>query len=132
MFITRQRAVVITAGLLPAVVFTIMFLLNFVSLYYGTINTVPFSLMLTMIFTWLLVSFPATIVGAVFGRYAVFCRMIRVMSSADYACNADRSRWSGKASFPCRVNSIPRPIPPRQWYSQPLVCSPRQLLSSHV
>jgi transmembrane 9 superfamily member 3 len=47
---------------------------------------------------WLFVSFPLTVVGTLFGRH-----------------------WAGKADFPCRVNSMARPIPLGPWYTSPSV-----------
>ncbi|KAF9428511.1 hypothetical protein BGZ94_002140 [Podila epigama] len=29
--------------------------------------------------------------------------------------------WAGKADFPCRVHPIPRPIPEKVWYAEPIV-----------
>ena len=64
----RIRTTIMTASLLPGVMFGTMLCLNAISLSYGTINTVPFSMMVTMVFTWLLVSFPLVVAGAIVGR----------------------------------------------------------------
>lgn len=64
----RIRTTIMTASLLPGVMFATMLCLNAISLSYGTINTVPFSMMVTMVFTWLLVSFPLVVAGAIVGR----------------------------------------------------------------
>jgi transmembrane 9 superfamily protein 3 len=47
---------------------------------------------------WACVSFPLVLGGTVVGR-----------------------NWAGVADHPCRVKSIPRPIPPKQWYLTPAV-----------
>jgi Endomembrane protein 70 len=52
-----------------------------VAVYYDTINTIPFFVIVKMALIWLFVAFPLAVVGCMFGRH-----------------------WGGKASFPCRVN----------------------------
>lgn len=47
---------------------------------------------------WGLVSFPLVVGGTILGRV-----------------------WSGQKKAPCRVNNLPRPIPPRRWVSHPVV-----------
>jgi hypothetical protein len=71
----RIRTTVMTAGMLPGAMFVVMLCLNAISLHYGTINTVPFSMMVTMVFMWLLVSFPMVIVGAIVGRCGPGCTL---------------------------------------------------------
>jgi len=88
----------LTAGLLPGVVFLVLFLLNFIALHYKTTNVIPFTVMVTLVLYWGVVSFPLVIGGTILGRV-----------------------WGGKSRPPCRVNNLPRPIPPRRWYTQPIV-----------
>ena len=49
---------------------------------------------------WLFVSLPLVVAGTMLGRH------------------------TGKADFPCRVNSIPRPIPLTPWYASPAFIIP--------
>ncbi|CAN0091255.1 unnamed protein product [Phaeothamnion confervicola] len=72
-----------------------------IALYHDTINTIPFGVIVKMFAIWLFVSLPLAVAGTLFGRH-----------------------WGGKNSFPCRVNSIPRPIPAGPWYTHPLVVVP--------
>ena len=51
-----------------------------------------------MLFIWLLVSCPLVLVGTVIGRAR-----------------------AQKGDFPCRVNSLRRPIPDGPWYTRPVV-----------
>jgi len=57
--------------------------------------------MLKIFAIWLFVSFPLVIGGTMFGRHL-----------------------GGGADFPCRVNSIPRPIPEGAWYTKPALIIP--------
>lgn len=47
---------------------------------------------------WGLVSLPLVVGGTILGRV-----------------------WAGQSKAPCRVNNLPRPIPPRRWVSHPAV-----------
>lgn len=47
---------------------------------------------------WIFLCFPLTLLGAIIGR-----------------------NWGSKADFPCRVNPIPRPIPDKVWYAEPMM-----------
>mmetsp|Transcript_14292 Transcript_14292/g.19538 ORF Transcript_14292/g.19538 Transcript_14292/m.19538 type:complete len:693 (-) Transcript_14292:269-2347(-) len=88
-----QATMGLTVLLLPTITVTILSMLNTVSLYYGTINTIPFLVILKLFAIWIFVSVPLTIFGTLLGRHA-------------------KLSPKGKGDlFPCRVNAIPRPIP---------------------
>ncbi|CAM9915979.1 unnamed protein product [Ectocarpus sp. 4 AP-2014] len=91
----------LSAVMVPSVLFPVVFLLNLVAMHYNTVNTIPFMAVLKMALIWVFVSFPLCVAGSMFGRH-----------------------WGGKGNFPCRVNSIPRPIPESVWYSQPNIVVP--------
>mmetsp|Transcript_4182 Transcript_4182/g.6457 ORF Transcript_4182/g.6457 Transcript_4182/m.6457 type:complete len:597 (+) Transcript_4182:137-1927(+) len=91
-----QQAMLCTSLLFPTTVVAIVALLNSIAIYYDTVNAIPVMVIIKMIAVWLFVSFPLTVVGTIFGRHFV-----------------------GKVDIPCRVNSIPRPIPNPQWYASP-------------
>jgi transmembrane 9 superfamily member 3 len=104
----------LTVLLLPTITVCIVSVLNTVSLFYGTINTIPFLVIIKLFLIWVCVSIPLTVVGTMMGRHGA-------MSSANAA-----GRKAGGASggpldyFPCRVNAIPRPIPEDvPWYGKP-------------
>lgn len=84
--------------ILPLVTSSVGLFLNFVALYYDTTYTMPFVIMLQIFSIWLFGSLPLTVVGTILGRH----------------CTA-------KPIFPCRVSSIPRPIPEAPFYGRPLV-----------
>lgn len=93
-----QIAMGLTVMLLPTVTTIILVLLNFISIFYGTINTIPFLAILKVFFIWSFVSIPLGILGTLLGRHFP----------------------QNRAPLPCRVNSIPRPIPhPTPWYGNP-------------
>ena len=93
-----QATMGLTVLLLPTVTVFIMTLLNAVSLVYGTIQTIPFMILLKLFLLWIFVSVPLTVVGTLLGRHTM----------------------QPKNPFPCRVNAIPRPIPEQvPWYGTP-------------
>lgn len=53
---------------------------------------------MAMVAIWVFLCFPLTLLGAIVGK-----------------------NWAGQPDFPCRVNPIPRPIPEKLWYAEPLV-----------
>lgn len=94
-----QATMGLTVVLLPVVTTLIFLVLNFASLMYGTINSIPFSVILKLFFLYVFVSVPLCVVGTLLGRH---------------------SSKGSASSFPCRVNAIPRPIPQDvPWYGKP-------------
>eukprot|EP00980_Cylindrotheca_fusiformis_P013909 scaffold3618_cov129-Cylindrotheca_fusiformis.AAC.9 len=94
-----QQTMAMTVLLLPTVTIAIFACLNAVSLAYGTINSIPFLVIVKLFFLWTLVSIPLCVVGTLLGRHA--------------------HKGTGN-TFPCRVNAIPRPIPDDvPWYGKP-------------
>ena len=91
-----QLAMGVTIVLLPIIVVGTFAALDAVAMYYGTINAIPFMVILKVFGLWCFVSIPLAVVGTIFGRHA-----------------------GGKNTFPCRINSIPRPIPDAPWYGNP-------------
>ncbi|KAI7871697.1 hypothetical protein BDF14DRAFT_1954399 [Spinellus fusiger] len=92
------RNVFLTAGLWPATVVGVSSYVNSIAIYYASSRAIAFSTILAMLALWLFVCFPLTLLGAIVGR-----------------------RWTQQTDFPCRVNPIPRPIPEKLWYAEPLV-----------
>lgn len=91
-----QAVMGLTVLLLPTFTTITLSLLNAVSLYYGTINTIPFLVIVKLFLIWVFVSVPLCVVGTLLGRHSKI------------------------AQFPCRVNAIPRPIPDDvPWYGKP-------------
>jgi len=100
-----QATMALTVFLLPTVTVAILSILNTVSLYYGTINTIPFLVIMKLFLLWIFVSVPLCIVGTLMGRHS---------------SGGGGGAGGGKEHFPCRVNAIPRPIPEDvRWYGKP-------------
>ena len=57
-----------TASLFPAFCFATALLLNFVGLLYGSLATVPFISVLSVLLMWALVALPLTVIGTILGR----------------------------------------------------------------
>ena len=94
-----QATMGLTVILFPTVSATILTVLNAISLYYGTINTIPFLVIVKLFLLWIFVSVPLCVLGTLLGRH---------------------TKLAGGGQFPCRVNAIPRPIPEEvPWYGRP-------------
>mmetsp|Transcript_12579 Transcript_12579/g.15825 ORF Transcript_12579/g.15825 Transcript_12579/m.15825 type:complete len:630 (+) Transcript_12579:263-2152(+) len=95
-----QLVLGITILLLPTFCVSIVSVLNLISIWYDTINVIPFFAILKLFALWIFISVPLCIIGTLLGRH---------------------TRHQGN---PCRVNAIPRPIPEGPWYGQPLYLIP--------
>ncbi|KAE8686757.1 Transmembrane 9 superfamily member 3 [Hibiscus syriacus] len=94
------KAMILTASLFPFTVFGIGFILNTIAIFYGSLAAIPFGTMVVVFVIWAFISFPLALLGTVVGR-----------------------NWSGAPNNPCRVKTIPRPIPEKKWYLTPSVIS---------
>lgn len=93
-----KQCMLLTAGLYPAICFSIGFLLNFIALGYQSLASFSVGTMLLMLIIWACVSCPLVLLGTILGRST-----------------------STPGDFPCRVNSLKRPIPADgKWYTHPL------------
>ncbi|KAJ3410600.1 hypothetical protein HDV05_003550 [Chytridiales sp. JEL 0842] len=90
------RLIFVTAGLWPAVLATVVLLVNFLAIAKTSTRAIPFGSMMAVLSIWLFCVFPLCVIGVILGR-----------------------NWAGNADFPCRVNPIPRPIPDKAWYAEP-------------
>lgn len=94
------KSMILTASLFPFLCFGIGFALNTVAIFYGSLAAIPFGTMVVVFVIWAFISFPLALLGTVVGR-----------------------NWSGAPNNPCRVKTIPRPIPEKKWYLTPSVVS---------
>ncbi|CAK9237988.1 unnamed protein product [Sphagnum troendelagicum] len=92
------KSMLLAASLFPFICFSIGFILNVVAIFYHSLAAIPFGTMVVMLVIWAFISFPLALLGTVVGR-----------------------NWSGVPDNPCRVKTIPRPIPKKQWYLTPPV-----------
>ncbi|XP_078157331.1 transmembrane 9 superfamily member 1-like [Carex rostrata] len=92
------QAMILTASLFPFMCFSIGLALNTIAIFYRSLAAIPFGTMVVMFVLWAFISFPLALLGTVVGR-----------------------NWSGSPNNPCRVKTIPRPIPEKKWYLTPLV-----------
>lgn len=109
-----QAVMGLTVLLLPTISVAILIVLNTVSLFYGTINTVPFLVIVKLFVIWIFITVPLCVVGTLMGRHT---------SGGGSGTGTGGGGGAGGAleHFPCRVNAIPRPIPDDvPWYGQPL------------
>merc|ERR1719336_2278349 len=67
-------------------------------MYYHASRAIPFGTMVAVASICLFVILPLTLVGTVLGR-----------------------NLSGTPDYPCRINAVPRPIPEKKWFMEPLV-----------
>ncbi|XP_057863696.1 transmembrane 9 superfamily member 1 [Cryptomeria japonica] len=94
------KSMVVTASLFPFLCFGIGFALNIVAIFKRSLAAIPFGTMVVVFVIWAFISFPLALLGTVVGR-----------------------NWSRASDNPCRVKSIPRPIPEKKWYLTPSVVS---------
>ncbi|XP_057532572.1 transmembrane 9 superfamily member 1 [Amaranthus tricolor] len=94
------KTMILTASLFPFLCFGIGFILNTIAIFYGSLAAIPFGTIVVVFVIWAFISFPLALLGTVIGR-----------------------NWSGAPNNPCRVKTIPRPIPEKKWYLTPSVIS---------
>ncbi|KAJ6942056.1 transmembrane 9 superfamily member 1-like [Populus alba x Populus x berolinensis] len=94
------KSMILTACLFPFMCFGIGFILNTIAIFYGSLAAIPFGTIMVVFVIWAFISFPLALLGTVVGR-----------------------NWSGAPNNPCRVKTIPRPIPEKKWYLTPSVVS---------
>lgn len=94
------KTMILTASLFPFLCFGIGFILNTIAIFYGSLAAIPFGTIVVVFVIWAFISFPLALLGTVIGR-----------------------NWSGSPNNPCRVKTIPRPIPEKKWYLTPSVIS---------
>ncbi|RZC62671.1 hypothetical protein C5167_024434 [Papaver somniferum] len=94
------KSMMLTASLFPFLVFGIGLFLNAIAISYGSLAAIPFGTMMVVFVIWAFISFPLALLGTVVGR-----------------------NWNGALNNPCRVKTIPRPIPEKKWYLTPSVVS---------
>lgn len=95
-----MKSMLLTATLFPFTCFSIGFALNTVAIFYHSLAAIRFSYMVVVFLIWAFVSFPLSTLGTIVGR-----------------------NWNGTPDNPCRVKTIPRPIPQKKWYLTPGVIS---------
>ncbi len=88
----RKMNVLLTALLVPGIIFSIFLVLNFVLISKQSSSAVPFGTLLALIGMWFLVSIPLCVIGAYFGfrRPAL--------------------------EPPCKINQSPRQVPPKVYF----------------
>lgn len=89
---------ILSAFMLPGLVCTSTFMINFVAMYYHASRAIPFGTMVAIASICLFVILPLNLVGTVLGR-----------------------NINGQPNYPCRVSPVPRPIPEKKWFMEPSV-----------
>ncbi|XP_071875643.1 transmembrane 9 superfamily protein member 3 [Bombus fervidus] len=98
------KQMILSAFMLPLIVCGTAFFINFIAMYYHASRAIPFSSMESIIYIvtvtciCIFVILPLTLVGTILGR-----------------------NLAGTPDAPCRVNAVPRPIPEKKWFMEPLV-----------
>ncbi|ROT64732.1 putative endosomal membrane protein EMP70 [Penaeus vannamei] len=95
------RQMMMSAFMLPSLVCGTAFFINFIAIYYHASRAIAFTIMLAVICICTFVILPLTLVGTVLGR-----------------------NLAGQPNYPCRINAVPRPIPEKKWFMEPLVIIP--------
>ncbi|XP_043287073.1 transmembrane 9 superfamily member 3 isoform X1 [Venturia canescens] len=92
------KQMILSAFMLPVLVCGTAFFINFIAIYYNASRAIPFGSMVAVTCICIFVILPLTLVGTILGR-----------------------NLAGTPDAPCRVNAVPRPIPEKKWFMEPLV-----------
>lgn len=92
------KQMLMAAFFLPSLICSTSFLINFIAIYYHASRAIPFGSMVAVACICIFVILPLTLIGTVLGR-----------------------NLAGQANYPCRVNAVPRPIPEKKWFMEPLI-----------
>ncbi|KAF9167311.1 hypothetical protein DFQ26_004952 [Actinomortierella ambigua] len=92
------KAMLMTASFWPGTVGVVTGLNNAIAIYYTSSRAIPFGTMMALLSIWLFITLPLTFIGTIIGRH-----------------------YAGQGNFPCRVHPIPRQIPEKVWYAEPIV-----------
>ncbi|XP_006825254.1 transmembrane 9 superfamily member 1-like, partial [Saccoglossus kowalevskii] len=90
--------IILTTCLFSVPFFVIWSIINSVAWYHNSTQALPFSTVLLLMIIWLLVGYPLTVIGGIFGK-----------------------NWAISFDAPCRTKNIPREIPPVPWYRSAFV-----------
>ncbi|CAB4011330.1 Transmembrane 9 superfamily member 3 [Paramuricea clavata] len=92
------KQMLFSTALFPSMICGTAFLINFVAIYYRASRAIPFTSMLSVAAICLFVILPLNLVGTVLGR-----------------------NMAGTPDYPCRINTVPRPIPEKKWFMEPAI-----------
>ena len=68
---------------------------------------------------------PLTLVGTVLGEFTNHKNNSSFKTQAmETFCNFSGRNLAGTPDYPCRINAVPRPIPEKKWFMEPLVIIP--------
>ena len=68
---------------------------------------------------------PLTLVGTVLGEFTNHKNNSSFKTQAIKTfCNFSGRNLAGTPDYPCRINAVPRPIPEKKWFMEPLVIIP--------
>jgi transmembrane 9 superfamily protein 3 len=83
---------------LPLMISSLALVINFIAIYYHASRAIPFTSILSVIAICMFIILPLCLVGTIVGRNV-----------------------AGQPDNPCRVNTVPRPIPEKKWFMEPPV-----------
>eukprot|EP00002_Diphylleia_rotans_P006495 TRINITY_DN15858_c0_g1_i1.p1 TRINITY_DN15858_c0_g1~~TRINITY_DN15858_c0_g1_i1.p1 ORF type:complete len:588 (+),score=99.67 TRINITY_DN15858_c0_g1_i1:60-1823(+) len=87
----------VVASLFPGLCFLVGLFLNIISSYYHSLATIPFGTIVAIMLIWIVIAFPLTVGGTIIGR-----------------------KFAERRPLMFRINQVPRPIPDKKWYMEPL------------
>ena len=83
---------------LPSMISGLALVINCIAIYYHASRAIPFTSILAVIAICLFIILPLSLIGTIVGRNV-----------------------AGQPDNPCRVNTVPRPIPEKKWFMEPPV-----------
>lgn len=91
------RTLLVTITFLPGIILGIIIPLNVTATSYNSLSAIPVTTIIIVIAIWGFVAFPLTLIGTVVGR-----------------------NWTKPSDHPCRISPVPRSIPEKKWYQEPI------------
>lgn len=121
------KQMILSAFMLPFMVCGTAFFINFIAMYYHASRAIPFGSMVR--YTSLIVRSCRSICHRVYCyvnpvncmQVAVTCICIFVILPLTLVGTILGRNLAGTPDAPCRVNAVPRPIPEKKWFMEPLV-----------
>lgn len=110
-----QYGLIFNILLFPSCLLFVFFILNFYSIYYEALGALPFSAIFKVLFIWLIISIPLCLVGILTSRHIKLnlnsIKKVNLFSLFYYFNIMNFLFLPHSLEPPCRVHTIPRPIP---------------------
>lgn len=122
------KQMILSAFMLPLIVCGTAFFINFIAMYYHASRAIPFGSMESIIYIvhihlyiYIYICILYVLTRIFYLQVAVTCICIFVILPLTLVGTILGRNLAGTPDAPCRVNAVPRPIPEKKWFMEPLV-----------